>query len=161
MLALFKLYSLAGMVGVQMPFAKGRDVFEALTLISLSDHSLDKAAQAYGDEVEKQEKEWLTVATNGEELRRREREQPRPVRLYGTLDGGRVQTRAPKGKEQTWRELKVGAWFTARGELPKTPHGQWSIQAQDITYYTNIAPADHFGDLLWATGVQRDAHRAL
>jgi len=152
---------LAGMVGVQMPFAKGRDVFEALTLISLSDHSLDKATQAYGNEVEKQEKEWLTEATNGEELRRREREYPRPVRVYGTLDGGRVQTRAPKGKEQPWRELKVGAWFTAKGQPPKTPNGQWSIQAQDITYYTDIAQADDFGDLLWATGVQRDAHRAL
>jgi len=152
---------LAGMIGVQMPFGKGRDVFEELTLISLSDHSLDKAAQVYGAEVERQEDDWLRSATNGDELRRRERDTPRPIRLYGTLDGGRVQTRAAKGEEQPWRELKVGAWFTARGQPPKTPNGQWSIQAQDITYYTDIAQADDFGDILWATGVQRDAHRAL
>jgi hypothetical protein len=152
---------LAGLVGVQMPFGKGRDVFEELTLISLSDHSLDKAAQAYGGAAEKQEQEWLAAATDGDELQRREREHPRPIRLYGTLDGGRVQTRAPKGQEQPWRELKVGAWFTARGQPPKNPDGKWSIQAQDITYYTDIAPAEDFGDILWATGVQRDAHRAL
>ena len=152
---------LAGMVGVQMPFGKGRDVFEELTLISLSDHSLDKAAQAYGGEVAKQEDEWLTAAVEGDALSRCERDHPRPLRLYGTLDGGRVQTRAPKGQEQPWRELKVGAWFTARGQPPEHPDGKWSIQAQNITYYTDIAPADDFGDILWATGVQRDAHRAL
>jgi len=151
---------LAGMVGVQMPFGKGRDVFEELTLISLSDHSLDKAAQVYGAEGERQEQEWLTAAMDGDELRRRERDHPRPIRLYGTLDGGRVQTRAPRGEEQPWRELKVGAWFTAKGQPPKKPHGKWSIQAQDITYYADIAQADEFGQLLWATGVQRDAHLA-
>ena len=43
---------LAGMTGVQMPFGKGRDVFEELTLLSLSDQSLDKATQSYGREVE-------------------------------------------------------------------------------------------------------------
>ncbi len=77
------------------------------------------------------------------------------------LDGGRVQTRAAKGEEQPWRELKVGAWFTAKGQPPKKPDGKWSIQAQDSTYYADIAHADEFGDILWATGVQRDAHHAL
>lgn len=152
---------LAGMVGVQMPFGKGRDVFEELTLIALSDHSLGKAAQAYGTEIERQEEEWLAEAMDDDALRQREREHPHPVRLYGTLDGGRVQTRAPKGQQQPWRELKVGAWFTAKGQPPKQPDGKWSIQAQDITYYTDIAHADDFGDMLWATGIQRDAHRAL
>ncbi len=76
---------LAGMVGVQMPFGKGRDVFEELTLISLSDHSLGKAAQAYGREIERQEGEWLAEAMDGDALRRRNRQHPRPIRLYGTF----------------------------------------------------------------------------
>ena len=123
---------LAGMTGVQMPFGKGRDGFEELTLLALSDHSLDKATQAYGREAEKQEQTWLAEASDGAELLRRERNPARPVRLYGTLDGGRVQTRAQTGEEQPWRELKVGAWFLAKGHPPKTPHDQWAIHAQDI-----------------------------
>jgi hypothetical protein len=152
---------LAAMTGVQMPFGKGRDVFEELTLVSLSDHSLDKASQAYGAEVQQREEEWHAEALDSEALLRREREQPRPVRLYGTIDGGRVPTRGPKGEEQPWRELKVGAWFTAKGQPPKKPNGKWAIQAQDITYYADIAQTDDFGKIVWATGVQRDAHRAL
>jgi hypothetical protein len=151
---------LAGMMGVQMPFGKGRDVFEELTLLALSDHSLDKATQAYGQEAEQQEQVWLMEASDGAALLRRERHPARPVRLYGTLDGGRIQTRAQTGDEQPWRELKVGAWFTAKGHPPKTPNGKWAIQAQDITYYTDIAQAHNFGQLVWATGVQRDAQRA-
>jgi len=152
---------LAGMTGVQMPFGKGRDIFEALTLVALSDQSMDKATQAYGVSAEIQEQAWIEEACNGPALLQREREKPRPVRLYGSLDGGHVPIRAANGEEQPWRELKVGAWFVARGQPPKHPHGQWHIQAQDITYYADIAPADDFGKLLWASGVQRDAHRAL
>jgi hypothetical protein len=65
---------LAGQTGVQMPFGKGRDLFEELTLLSLSDHSLDKAAQAYGRAAQQQDQEWVTVANDEEELLRRERE---------------------------------------------------------------------------------------
>jgi hypothetical protein len=151
---------LAGMTGVQMPFGKGRDVFEELTLISLSDHSLDKAAAAYGREAQQREAAWYAEALDTEALLRREREQARPMRMYGAIDGGRVQTRGPKGEEQPWRELKVGVWFEAKGQPPKQPNGKWAIKAQNITYYTDIAPADDFGKIAWATGVQRDAHRA-
>lgn len=151
---------LAGQTGVQMPFGKGRDLFEELTLLSLSDHSLDKATQAYGKAAAEQEQEWLKAAKDDEELLCRERENTRPLRLYGAIDGGRVQTRAPQGEEQPWRELKVGAWFQAKGQPPKHPNGEWAIRAENITYYADIAHADDFGELLWATGVQRDAQLA-
>ena len=54
----------------------------------------------------------------------------------------------------------MGAWFEAKGQPPKKPDGDWAIKAHAITYYTDIAPADAFGHIAWATGVQRDAHRA-
>jgi hypothetical protein len=143
-----------------MPFGKGRDLFEELTLLSLSDHSLDKATQAYGMAADEQEQEWVMTANDEEDLLRRERENTRPLRLYGAIDGGRVQTRAPKGEEQPWRELKIGAWFQAKGQPPKLPNGEWTIRAENITYYADITHADNFGELLWATGVQRDAQLA-
>jgi hypothetical protein len=156
-----ELERLAAMTGAQMSFGKGEALFEELTLVSLSDQSLDKATQAYGKEVQQREEEWYAETLDTEKMLQRERECPRPVRLYGAIDGGRVQIRAPKGEEQPWRELKVGAWFEAKGQPPKKPNGKWSIQAQNITYYADIAEAEDFGKIVWATGVQRDAHRAL
>jgi len=151
---------LAAMTGTQMAFGKGSALFEALTLVSLSDQSLDKATQAYGEEVRQREEAWYAETLEADSLLQRERESPRPVRLYAAIDGGRVQVRAPQDEDQPWRELKVGAWFEAKGQPPKQANGQWSIQAQNITYYTDIAQAEDFGRLAWATGVQRDAHRA-
>lgn len=148
---------LAGMTGVQIPFGKGSDVFEELTLVSLSDQSLDKATQAYGREVDRQETEWRVEAEEPEALLRREREEKMPRRLYGTVDGGLVPTRGPKGEPQPWRELKIGAWFVARGQPPHRPDDKWSIKAEQISYYADILPAEEFGHLLWATGVQRNA----
>lgn len=151
---------LAGLIGVQMPFQKGSEIFEELTLVSLSDQSLDKAAQAYGQEVEKREKEWYEQAQHMEELLRRKRENKPPRRLYGTLDGGLIPTRGSIGEPQPWRELKIGAWFVARGQPPRHPDGEWTIQAEQISYYADILPAEVFSPLVWATGVQRDAQLA-
>jgi len=133
-------------------------VFEELTLVSLSDHSVDKATQAYGKKTEHQEKQWYGETLDDAVMLRRERETPRPLRLYGSLDGGRVRVR---NEDPPWRELKVGAWFEANGHPPTTADGEWTIQAHNITYYSDIAQAGDFGKTVWATGVQRQADRAL
>ncbi len=148
---------LAALVGVQMPFAQASVLFSELTLTNLSDQSIDKATQRYGQAVEMIEADLYQCALDYDEAS----EPPiAPLRLYGSVDGGRVQTRAPKGQPQPWRELKIGAWFQARGEPPKKPDGEWSIQAHDITYYSDILPAEEFGQILWATGVERGAEQA-
>ena len=151
---------LAGLLGSQMPFGKGSRVFEELTLVCLSDHSLNKATQAYGRAVEEQEADWRRQAEDPEELLKQQREKKRPRRLYGSIDGGLVPTRAETGEPQPWRELKVGAWFVARGQPPSSPKGQWKIRAEQITYYAEIGSAEDFGSLLWASGVQRQAQLA-
>lgn len=153
-----ELERLAGRVGVQMPFGKGSAVFEQLTLLSLSDQSLDKAAQAYGREVEQQESNWQASADDEDWLRHCERETRRPLRLYGTMDGTKVHIRGQE--EDHWRELKLGAWFVARGRPPTGPEGEWAIRAEQITYWADICPAQQFGELLWATGAQRQAQLA-
>jgi hypothetical protein len=152
---------LAARVGVQMPFAQSSELFEELTLVSLSDQSISKAAQGYGKEVEQQEAELYQHTQDMAGMLERERQGVRPLRMYGSLDGGRVQTRAPKGHEQPWRELKIGAWFKARGHPPKTAQGDWTIQAYDISYYSDVCQAEAFGDLFWATGVERGADQAV
>lgn len=152
---------LAARVGVQMPFGKASDLFEELTLVSLSDQSIGKATQAYGQVVEQIEEELYQQTHENQVMLERDRQAVRPLRMYGSLDGGRVQIRAPKGQEQPWRELKIGSWFRARGHPPKTPQGDWTIQAYDISYYSDVLKAEEFGRIFWATGVERLVDQAL
>lgn len=153
-----ELERLAALTGVGQPFGKGRDLFEELTLVSLSDHALAKATRAYGQAVQAREARWQTTAYDAEALQQRERTAKAPLRLYGTIDAVKVHTRT---KEDTpWRDLKVGAWFTACGKPPTSPDGQWRIEAEDISYYADICPAAAFGTLLWSTGVQHHAQLA-
>jgi hypothetical protein len=72
---------LAGMVGVERPFEQGSRLFEELTLVSLSDHSLDKATQAYGEGQMKREAEWEAEAYDMDALLGRKRTLEPPRRL--------------------------------------------------------------------------------
>ena len=114
-----ELERLSAMTGTLLPFGKGRDLFETLTLVSLSDQTLDKATQVYGAAATRREQEWQAVAHDQDELQRRKREVRKPLRLYGAFDATKVHTRGVE--EHPWRDLKVGAWFEARGKPPKKP----------------------------------------
>jgi hypothetical protein len=92
-----ELERLAGMMGVERPFEQGSRLFEELTLISLSNHSLDKAAQAYGEEQIQQEAEWEAEAYDLERVLEQQRTGRPPRRLYGAIDGGRVHIRGEEG----------------------------------------------------------------
>lgn len=152
-----ELERLGGMTGVETSFGKGSQLFESLTLVNLSNQSLDKAAQAYGQEMEKVEQEWQQDA-EAQELAQRRREERHPLRLYGSMDGVRVHIRGDK--EHPWRDLKIGAWFEARGRPPQQPDGEWHIRAENITYFADICQSKEFTKLFWATGVQNNAHLA-
>jgi hypothetical protein len=153
-----ELERLAGMLGVERPFEQGSRLFEELTLVSLSDHSLDKAAQAYGEEQMQREAEWEAEAYDLERVLEQRRTARPPRRLYGSIDGGRVHIRGEEGvKDANWRELKVGAWFATRAQPPRHPKGEWSIRAENVHYYTDIGEAEDFGRLMWATGFQHQA----
>lgn len=153
-----ELARLAAMTGVQLPFGAGRDLLEALTLVSVSDQALGKATRQVGEKVVAQEEMWQASATDESFLRQRQRDRRRPLRLYGTMDAAKVHIREEDGHR--WRDLKIGAWFEASGQPPTSPNGEWSIQAKNITYYTDICPAQDFGTLLWSSGVAHDAHLA-
>jgi len=153
-----ELESLAGMTGAQLPFQQGSQLFESLTLVSLSDHSLAKATQAIGAEVAAQEQEWIAQSHDEQWLQTQERLSHGPERLYGSLDGVKVHIRGDH--EHPWRELKAGAWFTTTQEPPGNPHEDWEIHATDITYYCDLCEARQFGELVWATGCQQRAQLA-
>lgn len=150
---------LGGLTGVQMPFAQGSEVFEQLTLANLSDQSLDKAAQAYGQEMKEVEAELIAESQDLSKIQHRRQNERHPVRLYGSLDATKVHIRGDE--KDPWRDLKIGAWFEARGRPPTKPDGEWRIQAENISYFADICEAKEFDPLLWGTGVQRNANLAL
>jgi hypothetical protein len=153
-----ELEDLAACTGAHLPFGHGRDLFTRLTLLELSPQSMDKATQAYGREMAAVEDDWITSSGDAEALLRQEREQPPLARLYGSLDATKVHTDEHRdASDQGWRDLKVGAWFEASSQPPTTPEGDWTVQAEHITYFADITDAETFGDLVWATGVQRRA----
>ena len=101
------------MTGTQMPFEQSSQLFEALTLVSLSDHSIAKATQAMGYEVQVQEAEWQEQSQNENWLQEQERSAAHPRRLYGAMDAAKVHIRGEKDAEKDpWKDLKVGAWFS-------------------------------------------------
>lgn len=153
-----ELESLSGMTGTQLPFGQGSQLFEALTLISVSDQTVAKATQAVGQEVQALELEWIAQSRDGDWLQEQQRLAERPQRLYGALDAAKVHIRGQK--EHPWRDLKVGAWFTTTAEPPQNPEDDWEIRATDISYYCDIQEAQQFGHLVWASGCQRQAELA-
>lgn len=76
-----ELESLTGMTGAQVAFEKGSDLFERLTLVSISPQSMDKATQAMGEEVMGVEEEWVAQSEDPTALDAQERSGPGPQRL--------------------------------------------------------------------------------
>lgn len=149
---------IAGLFGVEMPFERASQLMRDTLAIEVSDRAIDKATQAYGQAVVEQEARWQAAAFDLKQLADQAQDRPAPLRLYAALDGTSVHVHGEG--EPTWRELKVGAWFKARGQPPTTSNGQWSIKAEAVTLFTDLCQSSAFGDLFWATGVQRSAHRA-
>jgi len=156
-----ELESLSALTGVQMPFGQGSNFFERLTLVGISPQSMDKATQVIGREMEQVETEWKATGQNLTELQQLDRTEPPIERLYGALDATKVHTSEKRDAEdEGWRDLKVGAWFETDARPPAQPDQPWEVKARNLTYFCDIQEAQEFGELVWATGVQRRATRA-
>ena len=90
-----------------MPFAKGSDLFERLTLTSVSPQTMDTATQAMGAEMVRVEAEWREASEDGLALRAQERAPKIEQRLYGTLDATKVHTDNEDEEGNGWCDLKV------------------------------------------------------
>ena len=155
------LESLLGIVGAGLPFARGTELFERLTMVEASTQSVSNATEAMGEEVMKVEEEWKVASHDPRAIDAQEHTGEGEKRLYGALDAVKFHSRGKRTEEDNgWRDLKVGTWFLTDGTPPSEPDGEWEVRARDITYYCDIAEAEKFGELLWATGFQRAALRA-
>ncbi len=116
-----ELARLVGMIGIHMPYGKGGELFEALTQVKVSDPCLAKTTGQIGQVVIERESQLKQQATDPVYLAQHQQEARKPLRLYGAIDATKVHVR--QNGEYMWRDLKVGAWFEARGRPPHSPDG--------------------------------------
>jgi len=170
------LAHLIALSGIQQAFEEGGKWLKEFLLFEISENTVRAETQKMG-KLQRQAEEQLVKATQEESsLQKRERHQIAvPDILYGSIDAAKVrieprkeQEKAAKNREN-WRDLKVGCWY--EGEI--VPPNQRSIRQKDKaeregtvirarnkTYFCDIAKAEEFGKLLWASGCALGADRA-
>ena len=153
------LSSLLGVLGVEVAFEEASQLAERFLLFRVSDNTVRKQTEGYGNAQAQVEKEWIEKAEDEKSLQVRERSlEYRSGRIYASIDGAHVPL------QHEWRELKTLCWYKVEKigmSTPKKHHGQPvgeqnHLHAKDMQYYCDIAEAEQFGRLLWATGVQNN-----
>jgi hypothetical protein len=154
------LASLLGVLGVEVSFEEASRLAERFLLFRVSDNTVRKQTEGYGNAQAQVEQEWIEQAEDEKALQVRQRHvAPQPGRIYASIDGAHVPL------QQEWRELKTLCWYRVekiRPSMPRKHHGQstgeqsdW--QAKDMQYHCDLTDAEQFGRLLWATGLQNHA----
>ena len=153
------LGSLLALAGVEASFEEGRRKIQRYLGIEVSDNTIRKETQLFGQLQAEEEQEWKAKSQDPSYLQARVRQAvQRQERIYGSLDG--VMTPL-KGE---WRELKVICWYEAERvtrSKARRHHGQRigqqaELQTKHITYAADQQDAEGFGQLVWATGCQRE-----
>jgi hypothetical protein len=147
------LASLLALMGIQTAFEEASRLVEKLLLVKVSENTVLKEAQHFGQLQEQEESRLQAQSQDLDHLQRRLGiiDDP-PRRLYGSLDG----TQIPLTGE--WREMKMGAWYEVEpaGARRAPEVGDTSaLRAKEITYYCDLARSQAFGDLVWASGCER------
>jgi hypothetical protein len=147
------LSSLLGVLGVEVAFEEASQLAERFLLFRVSDNTVRKQTEGYGNAQAQAEKEWIEKAENEKSLQVRERSlEYRSGRIYASMDGVHVPL------QHEWRELKTLCWYAVEKTSMlhhRQPVGEQShLHAKDMKYYCDILEAEQFGRLLWATGIQ-------
>lgn len=150
------LASLLGLLGVEVSFKEASQLAERFLLFRISDNTVRKQTEGYGNAQAEIEKEWIEKAESEKNLQVRERGRtPQAGRIYASMDGVHVPLR------QEWRELKTLCWYKVENigaTRSNPPVGEQNrLQAKDMKYYCEVTEAEQFGRLLWATGLQHNA----
>lgn len=154
------LAELLALAGVETAFAESSRLIERFLLFRVSDNTLRKETERFGDLQKAREEEWKKQSQEETWLQERIQKNGKlPGRFYGSIDG----VMAPcKGE---WREMKNIAWYRVdrvRSYEQRRHHAsqvgeQNDLQAREITYHCDIQTPDKFDTLFWATACQRNA----
>jgi len=170
------LAQLLALSGIDKSFEEGQEWLRAFLLFEVSENTIRAETQFLGELQRKAEEELIKEMHNEAASQKREQMvvQQVPDRLYGSIDAAkvRIEQRAKQGKkaemEEDWRDMKIVCWY--EGEL--VPNSQRSVRqkekaqregtvfrAKNKHYSCDIAEAEQFGKLLWASGCSVFADR--
>jgi hypothetical protein len=160
------LAKLLGLAGVETAYEEATRLVEQFLLIEVSDNTVRKETELYGQLQAEVEKGWEEASQDENSWQPRLRaEGVQKGRLYGSVDGAIVPLQGE------WRELKSLAWYRvarinsyqSHRHHKKQVGEQNYLQAQQISYACDILEAEAFGSLLWATGWRRlaDLHEEV
>ena len=154
------LASLLGILGAEVAFEEASRLAERFLLFRVSDNTVRKQTEGYGEAQAEVEQDWIEQAEDERWLQERERQVKRQSgRIYASMDGAHVPV------EEEWRELKTLCWYEAEEITPsvsrkhhrKAGKRKNDLQAKNMHYYCDIQEAEEFGRLFWASGVRHQA----
>jgi len=154
------LAELLALAGIESSFAESSRFIERFLLFRVSDNTLRKETERFGELQKAREQEWKRQSQDETWLQMRLQKYGKQAgRLYGSMDGVMAPCRGE------WRELKNIAWYEVekvRSYEQRRHHAskvgeQNELQARNITYQCDIQPPEQFSELLWATACQRKA----
>ena len=157
------LASLLAIAGVQTSFEEAKEVVARFLLVEVCGNTIRNECQGFGRLQAGREQEWISSSQDAEGYRERQRTvKERPKRVYGSLDGAQAPMK------EGWREMKTGCWY----EVERVPKKRMpahrrdmvgemgALRAKEISYYCDLEQASTFGELVWATGCQKQADLA-
>ena len=142
-------------MGTLCPFEEAVQLIEKLSLVTVSANSVKAATEQPGETISQAERHaWLTAWSS---TRPTLPAAPAsiPERLYVSMDGTTVHTRA-----EGWKEIKLGAVYTTRSQVSAKRPEQLDIRAADISFYADFAEPQPFGRALYLEGYRRGAAQA-
>lgn len=154
------LAELLALAGIESSFTESSRFIERFLLFRVSDNTLRKETERFGELQKEREEEWKRQSQDETWLQERLQKYGQQAgRMYGSIDGVMAPCRGE------WRELKNIAWYQAekvrsyeqRRHHASTVGEQNDLQAKNITYHCDIQPPDQFSSLFWATACQRKA----
>lgn len=140
---------LLGLAGVTVSFEEACRQIDEYLQVEVSVNTVRRETQLIGQRQQQREAQWIAQSQETAYLQARQRNRERPQRLYGSIDGALVPL------VEGWKEQKTLSWYRAGRR-----YGGAELRALDIHYYTSLAEAHTFGQLLWATAVHHGADQA-
>ncbi len=170
------LAHLIALSGIKESLEEGRKWLKEYLLFEVSENTVRSETQKMGELQRQADQELVEAMQDEKSLQQRERSQPVACDILdGSIEAAkvRIEPRDPQEKalenRETWRDLKAGCWY--EGEV--VPVGQPStrqkekrqceeivLRAKNKKYFCDIAEAQEFGKLLWATGCTVGADHA-
>jgi hypothetical protein len=162
------LANLLALAGIGFSYDQSPKWLQDFLLFDMAGNTVCSETEKMGALQQELEAEMIQLSQDEVYLQERERHPGHiPPRLYGAMDAAkvRIEPRPKKGEppaeHEDWRDMKVLSWF----ETEVVPPAQRStrqrqqaerehppLRAKNLRYFCDIAEANEFGKLLWASG---------